>query len=243
MKMENILYKIMNNSKFKTEVRSDSNVSHDRNVNELSKIYFNKIKKENYESISKDEIINVMKKIFIELNNITIDPIKKQKVSNYLNFLVRNNDNIVNFNCDEERFIILCWYRIQDKLNESKKQDLIESFFNSIADCFEIDEITNLTIRYKLICTSGRIMKILSTFAFLDYDEELGLFISSEMLKKDFFSNASVVFSEEMSKNFYEEILNDLIKNYDVKFFDQLNKYKKELLDNLLFINESSLQE
>ena len=136
-------------------------------------------------------------------------------------------------------------YSVKNKDNE---KNIKKSIFDNISDCFEKETIFEILVfelktRYRLLCTMGRVNRILSSFAFLDYDNELGLFISLEMLKRDFLGKASVLYTESLTKEHYIEILNEMITcEYEEKYHNLLNKFKTELIDSLIF-NETSILE
>jgi hypothetical protein len=72
----------------------------------------------------------------------------------------------------------------------------------------------------------GRVNRILSSFAFLDFNPELGLYISTEILKKEFLGKSSILYDENIDAETYSNILDELIQNeYDEKYKITLNKF------------------
>ena len=229
---------------FEFRINTDNDNAHDRNVNELSKIYFNIIKNEQETNTNIKELKGFEDVINSLNNDFTFDELSYQKkhiISFYINYLIKNKEYIVNFECREDEFFLYCWNRVYNIKNKENEKKLKESIFNSIFDSFEKETIIDFSdyhikTQYKLLCPMGRVNRLLSSFAFIDYNPELGLFISVEMLKHDFLGKASVLFSENISKESYNEILNDVIENeYDSKYIKILYKFKLELIDSLIF--------
>jgi hypothetical protein len=220
----------MTESKFNFTIRSDRDVSHDSNVNILSKKYFQLIQNEAKEIKSLDDVIECLKTEFKEY-----DINKKTLIVNYINLILRVNEFVVNLESNELDIFLLCWSRIYDKRNESRKKELKESIFLNILDCYEKTNVLIYT-RYTFLCTMGRVNRILSSFAFLDFNPELGLYISTEILKKEFLGKSSILYDENIDAETYSNILDELIQNeYDEKYKITLNKFKTELLDSLVF--------
>ena len=229
-----------NNTNFNFQINEDGDNSHDRTVNELSKLYFKKLKEGS-------KIVKGFEDIVHSLNNdFTLDEIdynKKNIIIYYINHIIKKKEFVVNFECTEDEFFLLCWNRVYDINNKDRAMDLKKSIFDNIFDCFEKETIFEilgweLKTRYRLLCIMGRINRILSSFAFLDYDNELGLFISLEMLKHDFLGKASILYSDEINKGQYSEILDEMILyEYEKKYQNLLNKFKIELIESLIFNN------
>ena len=210
---------------FSTIINNDDNNVHDRTVNELSKCYYQFIRDNTTLDYDLDDIIKCVNKSYSEKSN------RKQLILNYLNFLLLNNDNIVNFNCSEYDFIILCWNRAYDKSNRSNRNLIKKNILFNIVDFYENDyDFEHCVILKRLCCTSGRVMKILSSFYKVDSNEELGGFLSNGMLKQEFYANASKLYYDGINRLYYNELLDDLILTYDSKYKQQLIVIKNELI-------------
>ena len=215
---------------FNHPIRDDDDNVHDRNVNELSKYYFNTIRESNTDLFTEKFMDDVER----HLNESNLTEFKKSVVRDYLTFVRRRKEFIVNFNCDELEFLFFMWSRIKSPRNSEHTDLLVDNFFSMILDCYEEDIDFFLGYRIKrLVCTSGRIMKILSTFAHIDSD--IGLFLSNDILKKEFLSKISIYYGECTNKEYFEEIIDDIIKEYNPAYKEQLENFKKELLDSLTF--------
>lgn len=225
---------------FSFTINEDRDNSHDRNVNELSKLYFNIIKDD-----LKDKELKTYDDVVYSLNNeFSFEEINYQKkniIIFYINYIMKKKEFIVNFDCKEDEFFLLCWNRVYDIQNNKNIKDLKKSIFDNIYDCFEQETIMGffgfeIKTKYKLLCPMGRVNRILSSFAFLDFNKELGLYISLEMLKHDFLGKASILYSEDISKSQYNEILDEMINwEFENKYNTLLNKFKIELLESLIF--------
>jgi hypothetical protein len=229
---------------FEFRINTDGDNAHDRNVNELSKMYFTLIKEGQNEKELKgfDNVINSLNNEFTfgELNYQ-----KKHVISYYINYILKNKEFIVNFDCTEDKFFLYCWNRVYHIKNKENEKQMKESIFNNIYDSFEKETIMDfsdfqLKTQYRLLCPMGRVNRLLSSFAFLDFRTELGLYISVEMLKHDFLGKASVLYIENITKESYDEILQEMIENeYDAKYITILHKFKNELINSLIFTEEN----
>jgi hypothetical protein len=229
-------------SNFDFRINEDRDNAHDRNVNELSKMYFNTIKWDQdileIKLKSFDDVINSLNNEF-SFNDISFQ--KKYIISFYINYIIKKKEFIVNFECTEDEFFLYCWNRVYIKNNKENERSLKESIFNNIYDCFNKETIIDvndfqLKTRYVLLCPMGRVNRILSSFAFLDNNQEIGLYISVEMLKHDFLGKASILYNESVSKEEYTEILDEMIMfEYDSKYSVILNKFKIELINSLIY--------
>lgn len=219
---------------FSHEVRDDADNVHDRNVNELSKYYFKKLKL----SSSLEQDSNFLEDILDCLRKYSsiMGPLKRHMIMNYLNYVNTHKEFIVNFSCNELEFLYLVWKRIKHPDNKENRDKLINNLFLMILDCYEED--SDIFFRYrvkKLVCASGRVMKILSSFIHTDFDPDLGSFLTNDMLKKEFLSKISIYYGENTNKEYYEEIINEIINEYNPIHKNQLLHFKKEILNSLLF--------
>ena len=239
----------INNTGFNFQINEDGENSHDRSVNELAKLYFKKIRTDfETESGYLKGFEDVVDSLNNEFSFEEINYNKKNIIIFYINYVIKKKEFIMNFDCAEDEFFLLCWNRAYTIRNKENEKNIKKSIFDNIMDCFEKETIFEilgyeLKTKYKLLCTMGRVNRILASFAFLDYDNELGLFISLEMLKHDFLGKASVLYSEGLDKKEYIEIIDEMILyEYEKKYNNLLNKFKIELIDSLIF-NSSSLEE
>lgn len=220
-----------NNNVWNTKIINDLDNTHDRTVNDLSKYYYDYLL--NNTTITMSYINNIID-LINNHNDITI--LNKQLILNYINHIIINNENIINFNCKELDFLLLCWNRTLIPENINNKYKLQMSILNNIIDCYSNEfDLLNFHVIKKLCCTSGRIMKILSSFVFIDVNPDLGSFISSNILKSEFLNKASLLFNDDISKTFYNNILNHIISDYDVKYHNQLYIFKNELINSIIF--------
>jgi hypothetical protein len=229
-----------NSNNFEFRINTDDDNAHDRNVNELSKRYFGIIKKDQGDKPLKkfDDVISCLN------NQFTFEELSYQKkhiISFYINYIIKNKEHIMHFDCPEDEFFLYCWNRVYNIENKENEKNIKESIFNNIFDSYTKEILVDFSdfqikTQYRLLCTMGRVNRLLSSFAFLDFNKELGLYISVEMLKHDFLGKASVLYSEELLKEEYIEILDEMIANeYDVKYISILNKFKEELINSLIF--------
>tara|TARA_Y100000389_G_scaffold203220_1_gene250952 strand:+ start:4562 stop:5242 length:681 start_codon:yes stop_codon:yes gene_type:complete len=217
------------NDNFDKKIENDHDNAHDRTVNELSKYYYEYLK--NNTNIDYD-IDNML----THINNDNINDLDKNLILNYLNQLLLNNDNITNFECNEFDFLILCWNRSLMEINKENTKYIQASILNNIVDFYSTDyDLFNNLIIKKLCCPSGRIMKLLSSFCYLDNNKTLGGFLSTDMLRKEFLNKASIKYINNISYNDYYNILNNIILEYNKIYHEQLKKFRDTLIESLVF--------
>ena len=215
------------NNNFNININNDQDNSHDRTVNELSINYYNFLKNNTNKLVPIDNIMDFV-------NNF--NEIDKYLIKNYIDQLYTNNDVITNFNCNEIDFFILVWSRTFSDVNNVNKVLLHKAIFNNILDCYSNEyDFQNFQLIKILCCTSGRIMKILSSFVLIDHNPDLGSFISSDILKSEFLNKASILYSDNITMIDFNNIIDNIIGDYDIKFHNQLNIFKNELLNSLVF--------
>jgi hypothetical protein len=71
---------------------------------------------------------------------------------------------------------------VYKRASSYEKDDMLNSLYSSLLECFENDNI---------VCTHGRVEKYLSSMARLDDDRDLGVFKSSDLIKKEMYEYAS----------------------------------------------------
>lgn len=217
------------NDNFDKKIENDHDNAHDRTVNELSKYYYEYLKNNTNIDYDIDHMLT-------HINNDNINDLDKNLILNYLNHLLLNNDNITNFECNEYDFLILCWNRSLMEINKENTKYIQASILNNIVDFYSTDyDLFNNLIIKKLCCPSGRIMKLLSSFCYLDNNKTLGGFLSTDMLRKEFLNKASIKYINNISYNEYYNILNNIILEYDEIYHEQLKKFRDTLIDSLVF--------
>jgi hypothetical protein len=222
-----------NIAKFDNKIQNDYDNTHDRTVNELSKSYYNYLKKHTIFNYNFNDLLiyvnnDVCSSVFCELN--------KSLVLNYLNHILINNENIINFDCSECDFLMLCWNRSQMDVNITNQKNIQMNILNNIVDFYSTNSNTyNKMVIKKLCCPSGRIMRLLSSFCYLDYDITLGAFISTDMLRREFLNKASAIYFNDILLIDYNIKLNQVIDEYNHIYHKQLYIFKDILIKSLVF--------
>jgi hypothetical protein len=230
--MEELIFQ-NNIAKFDKQIQNDYDNAHDRTVNELSKSYYNYLKKHTILDYDFDNILTFVNDdvdgdIFCNLN--------KNLVLNYLNHLLLNNENIANFVCNECDFLTLCWNRSKMNINITNKHDIQMNILNNIVDFYSTDyDVVNHLVIKKLCCPSGRVMKLLSSFCYLDYNITLGAFLSTDMLRREFLNKASTIYFNDILLIDYNTKLDDIICEYNDIYQTQLYTFKDVLIKSLVF--------
>jgi hypothetical protein len=224
------------NKNIRCNIKNDTHNVHDRTVNELSKEYYQYLLDN---TIIVQDINNIVKHMenFIEKKILSI--LDKNLILNYINFILINNDFILNFNCNEYDFLILCWNRTLMPENKNNIENIQINILNNILDFYstQYNGLSCLSIK-KLCCTSGRIMKLLSSFCLLDNNKDLGSFISTNILQKEFLYVASTLYKSTYTLEEYNSLLNNTIKKYNKIYHNTLKSFKNTLLESLIFENK-----
>lgn len=230
--MEELIFQ-SNIKNFDNKIQNDYDNTHDRTVNELSKSYYDYLK--TY-TIFEYDFDSILKYINQDIKDGDFCILNKNLVLNYLNYLLINNENIANFNCNEYDFLMLCWNRSQMNINIKNKHNIQMNILNNIVDFYSTNyDIHNSIVIKKLCCTSGRVMKLLSSFCYLDHDITLGAFLSTDMLRREFLNKASVIYFNDISLTDYNLKLDDVISEYNTVYYKQLYIFKEILIKSLVF--------
>jgi len=216
---------------FDIDIINDRDNTHDRTVNELSKIYYIFLKKNT-------TLEYCMHDIFEYVNNTELlsSKLHRNLILNYLYYVSVNDPYITNLECSELDLLLLCWNRALIVQNKDNQIAILLNIFNNIVDFYINDfHIYSEIFIKKLCCISGRTTKLLSSFCHLDIWNDLGEYISTEMLKKEFLGSASKKYNDTVLYADYNNTLNELILEYDIKYHKILNKIKDELINSLIF--------
>ncbi len=91
----------------------------------------------------------------------------------------------------ERDVIAQVWRRINSNQNEAKRDDMLEALEMQLLGCFE---------NGKPVCVTGRSEQIFSSLAKLDQDKELGVLMTSELIKGQMYSEGSKIIDAEVMK-------------------------------------------
>lgn len=218
---------------FNIKVCSDIHNTHDTMVNELSKRYYTHLLENTQINL---DIYDVLRDINA-LTQFKYNTTDKNLIFNYINFIAVNYNYIVNFDCNECDFFVLCW---NNSANSSNVENIQHNILHNILDFYTdgTQSDSNIIIK-KFCCTTGRIIRLLSSFCFMDpINTMMGSFISRCILKKEFLFNASLCYNDEIDKTEYTEKLDSIINSYNWHFHTELHKIKDSEIIPYLYFNK-----
>lgn len=196
--------------KLKIEIKSSAQNVHDHNVNdELSKRY-----KTLKSLTSEDGTLESMLE-FISKNDTT-----KQIT---INLALR--DTISRFdNETEEDIWYTVWRRIHSKDNLENRNSLLLAFKQAIEDCVEDKH---------LVCTTGRVTRVLDSLTLLDANLEISKSIKTDdIARKDVYDSAHKILQRELNKRgalFKKQYEDDTVDNTE-----EFDKHVKECIEREL---------
>ncbi len=176
---------------------------HDSIISNTVQSHFNFIKNNN----NNYENANIYLNNFIEKNK------NNRKLMEVYQCITNRNDYITKINCNEIEFIkhIIC--RIE--LNKNNKNELYNILIQNMEDCMEyieyIDYNNNTIKNSNIICATGVITKLISTFAHLD-ENGLGLLKTKQAVKNEIFQECSKIDNEKSIEEIQSEV-NEIIEN------------------------------
>jgi len=161
-----------------------------------------------YEDIKK-EILESHKLLYDDLEsfNMVFSAIEKSGDISYLNG-VRERD-----------ILELLWNRAHDPRNEKSRDDILTALTDNLKDCIE----------YKNpVCLTGRITKLWSSLAKLDFNPEIGLLKTKEIIRNEFLNECSKIRDEYLGED-------SIIKKQTVTDYenDNMTNDVLELIDEI----------
>ena len=165
---------------------------------------------------------------------------EKEKINKVIKIL--NNNYAFDNNIYEQDILIQIWKRSLDPKNINNKVNIQNALFDNMLDCIENNNV---------VCIRGRTPKLWQSLALLDYNKNIGILKSKQLIKNEIYESCGKIINETLNKqqnyiiNDYNNSKNTLevqeLKNNIFKSIDELkNNYKGKLLDIQLnnIINE-----
>lgn len=179
---------------------------HDTQINKKLREHFNKIKRyntEEYGNLTHKQVNTTMTNMEHYINNKNLP--NASKVLNQS----KCGLSVVNVGTEHEVLIEL-WRRINSKSNINNVDQLKKSFAESLNDCME---------NGNLVCTQGRVTRMIQCLSHMDSDKELGLMQTTEAIRNSVYKNAGNILNnniENLSKE-DKDIYNNSGSNASIK--------------------------
>lgn len=123
------------------------------------------------------------------------ETITDQSQYDQLNRRFVNNSEMIDRNGNgkiaERDVIAHVWRRIHSTQNDNSRDDLLDALGAHLIGCFENN---------RPVCVTGRTEQIFSSLATLDKDPRLGMFMTTELLKSQMYSEGAKIIDEEIAK-------------------------------------------
>ena len=175
----------------------DTQNVHDTKINKSLREHFNKIKNYNQKEFGNLNHENVNE----TLQNIRnyIENSNNENASNAYKVLDNSKNGLSVMNVGTEQEVLVeIWRRINSVSNKSNVNSLKTSYLESLNSCVENDN---------LVCTQGRVTRMVQCLSHMDSDNKLGLMQTIEALRNSVYENASKILKSNL-KNLNKENLN-----------------------------------
>ncbi len=198
---------------------------HDNNMTHVLDTQIRQVKADNLTNVSTTDYKDAINYVTNYIRSRR--PEQKAALDAYKDILTHNYPiTFLESKMTEQSFIDLIWKRIHDQRNLTNRSNLEVAFADSMLDCVEDGKIP--------VCITGRTRKLWQTFAMLDFNPELGIFKTKDMIKLEIYNLASNVLNEHLNKaddvtrQDYENNINSakvkMLKDDILKDFEQKAK-------------------
>ena len=230
---ENKILKNINDKKFWI---SDSQNVHDSFLSDEFVQQYELIHNQNNQNNQNINYKNIIDFFHLKCNN----EIEKTKLNKFTKIL--DNNYKFDNNINEQDVLIEIWKRSLDPKNKDNKDNIQNALFDNMLDCIENNNV---------VCIRGRTPKLWQSLALLDYNKNIGILKSKQLIKNEIYEKCGKIINDTINlqpKNIInaynnyevnEEIIN--LKNKIYNLIDEVkNDYKGKLLDIQLecIINE-----
>jgi hypothetical protein len=214
---------------------SDSQNVHDSILSDAFITQYNLVSKENttnqlYNLVSKE---NTSNQLYDEIIKSLHNKCKNDEEKNKLNKIFKILDNNYKFdeNIYEKDVLINIWLRSLHTNNKDNKDNIQNAIFDNMLDCIENKNV---------VCIRGRTPKLWQSLALLDYDKNIGILKSKQLIKNEIYEKCgktinniinkqpkNIIDDYNNSKNNIE--VNNLIKLLHQNIDNIKNEYKNKL--------------
>ena len=216
----------------KQEWTRDMQSVHDSSISQSMRDSFHNIKKYNtaeYGPLSHSAVDLAMKNI-----QETFNILSEQSRKEYLKVLqISSNGLKVHDVGTELEVIVEIWRRINSIDNKQNKHAMQQSLYESMNDCVENGAV---------VCTQGRVTRMLQSMAHMDNDHTIGAMKSTESIRNEAYKDAASILnrnintlSEKNQKLYNSNKLNDTIVAMETVSKQEITK----MIENLSDLNSS----
>lgn len=211
---------VLDKLKQKQQWTLDTQSVHDSNVSQSMRDSFHSIKNYNIKEFGAlthkivNGIINNIRTVFDDFDKTEHFTGGYNKVLNMASDGLKVHDVGT-----EQEVVVEIWRRINSIDNEKNKTNLQHSLYEAMDDCVE---------NGSLVCTQGRVTKMLQSMAHMDVDDKIGSMNTTEAIRNEIYKNAS-------------EILNNNIKSLSENDQSQYNVNKSN--ENITIMENTSREQ
>lgn len=179
------------------KVANDPQNVHDSAVvDEISK-RFKKIKhlnsRENLTTETEDKKIGAIRAEIHQMKDQT----KRRNALQVLNKIMLENSHVSSVGANEKDILFAIWDRINSKTNEERKENLVTSFIDSLANSMESRNGSG----FSHVCTQGRACRIIDSLTLLDKNEKLSVPPKTiDMYRNEIMSKSYKILQDELKK-------------------------------------------
>lgn len=141
----------------------------------------------------------------------------------------KNNERVIALDITDAECLGRVWLRASDIRNGNHKNDMHQSIFDALYDCWE-DGLTNRS----LVCVNGRVMRILSSLTLLDWDKSLWEIKKLEQYKNDIF---------ELVRKTIQDVAREALKSNNSEMVAAGRSYLAESPDEIVEVDAKVMDE
>lgn len=213
-----------------TPVHNDPQNVHESEINRFYKNKFDLIKEKN-----DDEKIEIKDSLPMHIMNIP-DPEKRMRAQK--TYLSMTNDfPISSLDSTEMKVLDQIWKRIHSEENSKRKNQLIGSLMDQMADATE----KSLDNKYHVVCTSGKCLRVLDSLTLLDADKTISSPAKTkEIIRKEIFESASKYLEDRLEKN---DKMYDLYNKPEIELNEEENRTVGQFVKDIKSSFEEKIKE
>lgn len=133
----------------------------------------------------------------------------------------------------ESEVIVEIWRRINSADNAQNKNDMQQSLYESMNDCVE---------NGSLVCTQGRVTRMLQSMAHMDNDSTIGVMKSTESIRNEAYKNAASILNRniEVLSEKNQKLYNSNKRNNTITTMETVSKQEiTKMIDGLTDLNDN----
>jgi hypothetical protein len=209
------------------KVNSDIQNVHDTKLNKDLQTTYYKIKSYN------DNDPNVSEYTLNGLTNY-VGSSGNPNAAKALNTMLSTNQTITSIGASEKNILLNTWRRINSTDNVAQKENLQEALVEGLASCTEGNVMGS-----GLVCDTGRVSRVIGSFATLDKDPEVGNLKTKPMLRNAAIMKAGQIIQNSIKQHTDRDLINayntgNYTSNATEKNVQQYEQQLKSEIDSVL---------